>query len=159
MGGIQIMSMSTKALLSKILILSILVLAVCFRLLPEKKRSSQSNEWLCSNCCEVSDPSQDERDQENAQIELYSIYMGLVAALERGLSPESEEAQALIARHYHGLKRASGPSRWKITRSVYIGLSQFYAGPNRDEFDDLHEDLAPFTIKAMQFYANKNLDE
>ncbi len=82
------------------------------------------------------------------------IHTELAQAIDSGLSPASNEVQALIARHYELVKVF-----WQPSRESYIGLSQLYhSNPGFIEFyNKIHPKLLSFITEAMEVFAQARL--
>lgn len=82
------------------------------------------------------------------------IYKQLAESINKELSPESNEVQIIIQRHYQMIECFYQPSK-----EVYIGLTQLYSEhPDfRKFFNAYHPTMIEFIGKAMTHYANKNL--
>ncbi len=110
--------------------------------------------------------SQDFLDECNAKVkdwtenekrafidDIEKIMNALIVCLEIKLEPSSKEVQDLIYQHYIWLERT-----WTPTKEKYLGLAQLYETPEfRVFYDSRHPELFEYMIKAMHFYANKNL--
>jgi DNA-binding transcriptional MerR regulator len=83
-----------------------------------------------------------------------AIHKALAVAIDKGLSPESDEVQVIIQRHYRMVN-----SFYDATQELYIGLTQLYSEhPDFKKFFDVyHPKMIEFIGKAMKFYAHKNL--
>lgn len=83
------------------------------------------------------------------------VHQGLVAALEKGLLPDSAEVQALVRQHYEWVKHF-----WTPVRESYIGLGQMYLEhPDfRAFYDKYHPQLVGFLVKAMTVFAERELE-
>lgn len=82
------------------------------------------------------------------------IHKALANAIKQGLSPDSEEVQAIISRHYKMIQRF-----YDVSKEVYVGLTDLYAQhPDFNKFfEAYHPDMIEFIGDAMRFYAEKNL--
>lgn len=69
-------------------------------------------------------------------------------------SPESDEVQAIIHRHYNLYGQF-----YDMTKQIYMELPSLYAEhPDFKKFFDVyHPRMIEFLGKAMRFYAEKNL--
>ena len=75
-------------------------------------------------------------------------------ALQKRLTPSSNEVQALVRRHYAWVKRT-----WTPTRESYIGLSQLYQSPDfKSVYDAHHPELLDFIVEAMKKFAETELN-
>ena len=83
-----------------------------------------------------------------------AIHKALAQAIDKGLSPESNEVQAIIEHHHQMVNRF-----YDATQELYIGLTQLYSEhPDFKKFFDVyHPKMIEFIGKAMIFYAHKNL--
>ena len=66
-----------------------------------------------------------------------------MALIEKGFEADADEAQALIQKHFLGIKKFYIP-----TREVYIDLGELYL---------THPDLAEFLARGMQLFADREL--
>ena len=82
------------------------------------------------------------------------IHKELTDAINSNLSPESDEVQKIIHRHYELQNRF-----YDLTKEVYIGLTDLYAQhPDFKKFFDVyHPKMIEYIGKAMRHYAEKNL--
>lgn len=82
------------------------------------------------------------------------IYKALATAIEKGLSPESEDVQAIIQRHFEMTERF-----YDVTAEVYAGLADLYVQhPDFKKFFDVyHPKMIEFVGSAIRFYVAKNL--
>ncbi len=96
----------------------------------------------------------DKDEWDSVKNEGDDIHKSLAQAINKGLSPESDEVQAIIQRHYQMVNRF-----YDATKEVYIGLAQLYVEhPDFKKFFDVyHAKMVEFIGEAMRFYANKNL--
>lgn len=82
------------------------------------------------------------------------VHEDLIAAIRKGLKPESKEVQDIIKRHYQLTCRF-----WTPDKDNYIGLSEFYS--SHEDFVKFYENLNPkllgFLQEAMRVYADNNL--
>jgi MerR family transcriptional regulator, thiopeptide resistance regulator len=94
----------------------------------------------------------DEWDKVKAEGD--AIHKALAHAIDEGLSPESDEVQAIIAQHYQLQNRF-----YEVSKEVYIGLTELYAQhPDfKKFFDAYHPRMIEYIGKAMRYYADKNL--
>lgn len=83
-----------------------------------------------------------------------TIHKALALAIDKGISPESDEVQAIIQRHHQMINRF-----YDATKEVYIGLTHLYAEHSdfKKFFDVYHPKMIEFIGQAMRFYAHKNL--
>ncbi|HQS84636.1 MAG: transcriptional regulator [Alphaproteobacteria bacterium 16-39-46] len=83
-----------------------------------------------------------------------TIHKDLADAIQKGLSPHSDDVQTIIHRHYQLQNRF-----FNLTREVYIGLSELYVQhPDFKKFFDVyHPKMIEFLGEAMRYYANKTL--
>jgi DNA-binding transcriptional MerR regulator len=83
-----------------------------------------------------------------------AIHKALATLIEQNFSPESDEVQEIITRHYKMIERFYHP-----TKEVYIGLTTLYKKhPGFKKFFDVyHPKMVEFIGEAMKFYANKHL--
>ncbi|MAZ78276.1 MAG: transcriptional regulator [Legionellaceae bacterium] len=82
------------------------------------------------------------------------LYEDIAAAIDKHLSPESDEVQALVERHYQLTKIF-----WTPNKESYIGLGDLYAS-NPDFvqfFESIHPKFLSFFREAMKIYAENNL--
>jgi len=84
-----------------------------------------------------------------------TIYHDLAKAIGDGMSPDSDEVQTILEKHFAMIRRFYEP-----TKEVYLGLSEMYVEhPDfRKFYDAYHPELAEFLKKAMQIYAENRLD-
>lgn len=96
----------------------------------------------------------DKQNWDNIKQEGNEIYSALADCIDRGLSPRSEEVQALIHRHYQMIEKF-----YDVSKDVYMGLAQLYCEhPGfRKFFDAHHPQLTEFIAEAMRVYGVKNL--
>jgi DNA-binding transcriptional MerR regulator len=96
----------------------------------------------------------DRKNWDDIKQEGTEIYKGLEACIEKGLSPRSDEVQALIDKHYQMTNRF-----YDVSKDVYMGLAQLYCEhPDfKDYFAAHHPKLAEFIAEAIRVYALKNL--
>lgn len=82
------------------------------------------------------------------------IHKELADAINSNLSPESDEVQKIIHRHYEVQNRF-----YDLTKEVYIGLTDLYAQhPDfKKFFDAYHPKMIEYIGKAMRHYADTNL--
>jgi len=82
------------------------------------------------------------------------IYSALGDAFGNGLSPDSKETQALIARHYQHLHRFYTPNP-----EMYKGLGEMYVADERFRafYDKIRPNLADYIKKAIDIYCEKTL--
>ena len=82
------------------------------------------------------------------------IHKDLAKAIDSGLSPESEEVQRIIRRHFEMQGKY-----FDLTKDVYTGLADLYKDhPDfKKYFDVYHKDMIPFIGKAIKYFAEKNL--
>ena len=96
------------------------------------------------------------KDQWDAcKQEMDSIHKDLARALKQRQSPEAEEVQALIGRHYLLVTLF-----WTPSRESYEALGTLYT-EHRDfkkYYARYHKDLANYLHDAMKIYAHKNLE-
>lgn len=83
-----------------------------------------------------------------------AIHKALARAIDNGTSPESDEVQEIIQRHYQMINRF-----YDATKEAYIGLTELYdQHPDFKKFFDVyHPKMVEFIGEAMRFYAHKNL--
>jgi DNA-binding transcriptional MerR regulator len=94
-----------------------------------------------------------EKDKRAFIDDIEEIMKALVICIEEKLEISSIEVQNLLHRHYIWLERT-----WTPTKEKYLGLAQLYRTAEFSVFyDSRHPELLDYMIKAMQFYANKNL--
>jgi len=93
-------------------------------------------------------------DYEKVKQDYDELHRAFTAALSSGLSPESDEAQALVRRHYAVVDRF-----WTPKRESYIGLGRTYCEhPDfRKLHDSCHPKLAEYLAEAMKIYADREL--
>jgi len=84
------------------------------------------------------------------------IVKEIAAALEKGLTPTSEETQALISRHYAWSCHLSG----KISpNGYYQGFILTADSPKAvEQFDKLHPDLSTYLLAAMEAFTKRNVN-
>ena len=82
------------------------------------------------------------------------IYRALVECKTHDLEPGSDEAQALIHKHYQMMKRL-----YTVSKDVYLGLAQLYREHKGfcKFFDSHHPELVDFLAEGMRVYAERNL--
>lgn len=82
------------------------------------------------------------------------ILKAIVIALEKNISPSSDEVQQLMNAHYQWLERT-----WTPTRESYLGLAQLYQTPEfRVFYDDRHPRLLEYMVEAMKIFAECQLN-
>lgn len=83
-----------------------------------------------------------------------AIHKALAAAIDAGLSPDCDEVQAIITKHYALQNRF-----YDVIKSIYLGLTELYAEhPDfRKHFESYHPELIKFISKAIDFYAQNKL--
>ena len=71
-----------------------------------------------------------------------------------GLSPEHDEVQAIIAKHYELVS-----SFWTPSKAAYIGLGEMYVTDKRFTafYDNIAPGLAAFMQNSMKIWAINNL--
>ena len=71
-----------------------------------------------------------------------------------GLSPEHDEVQAVIAKHYKWVS-----AFWTPSKAAYIGLGEMYVSDERFTafYDKIVPGLASFMKHSMTIWANNNL--
>ncbi|MCB1828233.1 MAG: MerR family transcriptional regulator [Coxiellaceae bacterium] len=96
----------------------------------------------------------DKDEWDNVKAAGDQIYKDLAVAIEKGLSPENNDVQEIIRRHFELQNRF-----FDLTKDVYIGLPDLYAGhPDfRKFFDAYHPEMVEYISQAMRFYAKENL--
>lgn len=94
------------------------------------------------------------QDWEDVKREGNEIFKALEVLINKDLSPDSDEVQALIHKHYQMIGRF-----YDASKGVYIGLGQLYCDhPDfRKYFEAHHPKMAEFLAEAMRVYAEKNL--
>jgi hypothetical protein len=95
------------------------------------------------------------RDEQKALFEKGKLTTKALADLfVSGSSPESQSAQALIAKHYEWIC-----AFWTPNREAYRGLGQMYVDDPRftANYDDFAPGLASFVNEAIKVYADSNL--
>jgi MerR family transcriptional regulator, thiopeptide resistance regulator len=83
-----------------------------------------------------------------------------IAAAERGVAPESDEAQALAARQFEwlrGIPGTPGGGAAGPTREYFVGLAEMYVADPRFATNYGGVDGATFVRDAMKAYADRNL--
>jgi DNA-binding transcriptional MerR regulator len=83
-----------------------------------------------------------------------------IAAAERGVAPESDEAQALAARQFEwlrGIPGTPGGGAAGPTREYFVGLAEMYVADPRFAANYGGIDGAAFVRDAMKAYADRNL--
>jgi MerR family transcriptional regulator, thiopeptide resistance regulator len=83
-----------------------------------------------------------------------------IAAAERGVAPESDEAQALAARQFEwlrGIPGTPGGGAAGPTREYFVGLAEMYVADPRFAANYGGVDGATFVRDAMKAYADRNL--
>lgn len=75
-------------------------------------------------------------------------------AMSEGLTPSSDEVQALVARHYEFVSQF-----WKPTREAYTSLAMSYIlpSPYRDTYESVQAGLGKYHYDAIVVWANANL--
>ena len=93
-------------------------------------------------------------DFEKAKKDCDELHRAFAEAIERGISPNSNEVQVLVKRHYGVVKRF-----WTPNRVSYIGLGDSYCGHSdfRKMYDDIHPKLAEYLAEAMKVFAECEL--
>lgn len=83
-----------------------------------------------------------------------TIHKGLAQAIEKNLSPDHPDVQAIIRQHFAVISKFYNP-----TKEVYAGLGQLYVThPDfRKLYDSYHAQLADYMAQAMQLFADKQL--
>ena len=71
-----------------------------------------------------------------------------------GLSPEHDEVQAVIAKHYEWVS-----GFWTPSKAAYVGLGEMYVTDERFTafYDKIAPGLASFMKQSMTIWANNNL--
>lgn len=92
--------------------------------------------------------------EKNAFIQdMEKIMDALIVAIDKKLSPSSDEVQALMRRHYDWVERT-----WTPTKESYIGLTQMYQTPEfRVFYDTRHPELLGLMVEAMKIFAEREL--
>lgn len=93
-------------------------------------------------------------DWKDMKTQSDDVHVLLAQAIDRGLSPESDEVQALVAQHYKMIQKFYTP-----TKEIYIGLAQMYTEhPDFKKFyDAYHPKMVEYLGAAMRYYAEKYL--
>lgn len=96
----------------------------------------------------------DKDEWDNVKNEGDRMHKALASAIDRGLKPDSDEVQVIIAEHYLMTTRF-----YDCSKEVYIGLTDLYREhPDfRKFFDVYHPQMIEFIGAAMRYYAEKNL--
>lgn len=82
------------------------------------------------------------------------IMEAIIIAIEKPLTPTSEEVQTLMRKHYHWIERS-----WTPTKKSYIDLAQLYqTNEFRDFFDRRHPKLLDFMVASMKVFAENVLE-
>jgi DNA-binding transcriptional MerR regulator len=83
------------------------------------------------------------------------LHRAFAAAIDRGLTPECQEVQALVTRHCTVVNRF-----WTPNRASYIGLGRTYCEhPDfRKQYAGYHLGLAEYLAEAMKVYAERELN-
>lgn len=72
----------------------------------------------------------------------------LIAEVNKKSSPDADEVQNLMRRHYVWLERT-----WTPTKEKYLGLAELYQQPEfRKFYDSRHPKLLDFMLKAMRVF-------
>ena len=82
------------------------------------------------------------------------LHKELATLIDQGLSPESDEVQSLMQKHFDMQNRF-----YELNKEVYIGLAGLYKDhPDfKKFFDAYHPRMIDFIGDAMRYYAEKNL--
>jgi DNA-binding transcriptional MerR regulator len=93
-------------------------------------------------------------DWDDIKREGNEIYKALEGCINEGLTPRSDEVQAIIHKHYQMIERF-----YDVSKDVYMGLAQLYCEhPDfRKYYEAHHPKMAEFLAEAMRVYAQKNL--
>lgn len=95
-----------------------------------------------------------DEDRQRVEREANCIYSALAECIDRGLTPRSDEVQALVEKHCQLARSVHA-----VSRDVYLSYAQLYC--ERSEFrhflDQHHLKLAEFLAEAMRVYAYTNL--
>lgn len=96
----------------------------------------------------------DKNDWDDIKHEGNEIYKALEVCINEGLTPRSDEVQAIVHKHYHMIERF-----YDVSKDVYMGLAQLYCEhPDfRKYYEAHHPKMAEFLAEAMRVYAQKNL--
>lgn len=83
-----------------------------------------------------------------------AVYVDLIHAISKGLTPNSDAVQTIIDRHYK-----LTCVFWTPNRQTYTALAEMYRANAEFEafFDKLSPELLDFMINAMSHYANTTL--
>jgi DNA-binding transcriptional MerR regulator len=83
------------------------------------------------------------------------VNLSLVKALDENLKPDSEKVQTIIKRHYQWVTHF-----WTPTQETYKGLAKMYLEHQdfKDYYAAYHPELVEFIVKAINYYADKNLN-
>jgi DNA-binding transcriptional MerR regulator len=92
-------------------------------------------------------------DWQNSGETFNAICRDLTGALKKDLSPESDDVQAIIHRHFEWIK-----SFWTPTRKSYVGHGRLIADSDlRRPFEAHHPQLPEFAAAGIKAFAEKNL--
>jgi len=101
-------------------------------------------------------------DDEKATWKNFVAELGFdwIEAADRGIAPDSEEAQALAKRHadwLSGIPGAPGAGTGAPTKDYYLGLAEMYVTDERFAANYGGTEGATFVRDAMRVYAEANL--
>ncbi|MGF7048468.1 hypothetical protein J2T13_002976 [Paenibacillus sp. DS2015] len=93
-------------------------------------------------------------DYLETQAQVEGINLELKGVIEAGLTPNSPQAQQVIAHHFESIKRFYTPSA-----EVYSSLGDLYVeqADFKKLYDAYHPQLAEFLRDGMKKYAERNL--
>jgi DNA-binding transcriptional MerR regulator len=87
--------------------------------------------------------------------DIEAIMQALIKAMNEGLTPESDQVQHQMQRHYSWLQLT-----WSPTKEKYLGLMQLYQTPEfRIFYDERDPKLLEFMLKAMAVFAHRELSQ
>lgn len=93
------------------------------------------------------------KDWKSVNIQFDEICKALVELLEKKQTPDSEEAQNIIHKHYEVIKKF-----WQPTKERYAGHADFIMETDlRKFYDNYHPKLAQFISDAIKTFAERNL--
>jgi hypothetical protein len=81
-------------------------------------------------------------------------YVEIAELFKAGLSPEHDDVQAVIAKHYEWVS-----AFWTPNKVAYIGLGEMYVSDERFTayYDKIEPGLAVFMQNSMKIWATNNL--
>lgn len=93
-------------------------------------------------------------DEENFKKEFVQICEELTHLLDEGYNHDSKEVQMVVRKHYLWLKKS-----WTPTKESYAGHGQFIPDSDlRKAYEKFHPELPDFISKAIQVFADKELN-